>query len=131
MRKSTVGIHLSVLGDVLCNTCLPVLGKGIALASRAQRTADALLTCASEEQVLCPSRVHTHCTPLVQRVPWPDSCEFPALCRFFFCNQKNLLCCFSCLNFLSDSPSAGDYPGFVQGGNCNNNHQSKIKQSSL
>ncbi|KAM6192770.1 uncharacterized protein WM294_011504 [Sarcoramphus papa] len=36
-----------------------------------------------------------------------------------------------CKSFLSDSPSTGDYPGFVQGGNCSDHQQSKIKQSSL
>lgn len=46
----------------------------------------------------------------------PLSASFqPSVGFFFFCNQKNFSCCFSCLSFLSDGPSS-DHPGFVQGG---------------
>lgn len=53
-------------------------------------TAESLLTCATEERVLCPVGTHILCTPPVQAVLGLHSFkyEFPALCSFFFLQSE-------------------------------------------
>ena len=71
-----------------------MLSKEIALDSHAQRTAESLLTCTGEEQVLCPSRVHTHAAPLLCNVYnglIPFSVSFQPSAGFFLQSEEPFL----------------------------------------
>lgn len=78
--------------DVPCDTWLPV----ILMAELCP--GESLLSCAGEEQVLCPS-----CVPTLTAHPLcfdPLSGSFyPFYVFFFLCDQKNVLCCFASVSF--------------------------------